>query len=84
MEDYVPIIEMLEETKRKAEKSRDEAYDQIEELKAALDKSDKTKRRYQAEVEDANNELITLRSKVSDQDKKINKFNQVIQWMTRV
>ena len=50
VDDYVPIIEMLEETKRKAEKSRDEAFDQIEELRAQLDKSDKTKKRYQAEV----------------------------------
>ena len=41
---------MLEETKRKVEKARDEAYDQIEELRAQLDKSDKTKKRYQAEV----------------------------------
>ena len=50
VDDYVPIIEMLEETKRKVEKSRDEAYEQIEELRAALDKSDKTKKRFQAEV----------------------------------
>ena len=41
---------MLEETKRKVEKSRDDAFDQVEELRAALDKSEKTKRRYQAEA----------------------------------
>ena len=30
------------------------------------------------QVEDSNNELVTLRAKVSDQEKKISRFNQVL------